>query len=293
MHVAQAKFRSRHQIDIPVNTAQAEHILVFQIAAVTPAIHFDCQYVFTRLHILCNVELGIVVGTLAIPDFLTIDPQIHSAVHSVEVDKHFFILPVGRQREFPPIGTYRIRLFLYRISSLSLYKGRIVAYRIGDIGIDGGSVSQHLPIGRNRNLFPGRHVIARFIEIHRTFGRLLHPMKLPVTIQQQITGRLIAYPRTGVRRIALHLFRIGKGDKRRTPLFFVNGKYPFILPVIITPGFKSLSHHFQIRFHDFPLLAYFLRIRFELVNRLGHKTGIRETQVITTRYTGEQIIPIG
>ena len=41
------------------------------------------------------------------------------------------------------------------------------------------------------------------------------------------------------------------------------------------------------------MLAYFLRIRFELVNRLGYKTGIREAQVITTRYTGEQIIPIG
>ena len=170
-----------------MNTAQAEHILIFQIAAVAPAIHFDCQHVLARLYIFRDIELSVVVRTLAVTDFLPVHPEVHRTVDSVEMDEDFIPFPVVRNVEVPAVGAYRVRFVHNRISFLALYERRIVAVRIGDVRINRSTVSIHFPVGRNRYLFPAGYVVVRFVEVHRTFGRLFHPVELPVAVQQLVT----------------------------------------------------------------------------------------------------------
>ena len=178
------------------------------------------------------------------------------------MDKDFFVFPVGRKSKLTAIRSYRIRFFLYSISTLSLYKRRIVTNGISNIGINRCTISVHLPVGGNRNLFPAGNIITRFIEIHRTFRRLLHPVKLPVSIQQQITGRAGTLPRTGISGIRLHLFRIGERNKCSPAFFFIDCIDTFIFPVIMTRCFQGFRHYFQVRFPYLPLLVTFRSFRF-------------------------------
>ena len=216
-----------------MDTAQAEHILVFQVATVAPTVHFDCQDVLSRLHVSGDVELGIVVCSLAVTDFLSIYPKIHGAVDTVEMDKDFTPFPVVGDIEVTAVRTDRVRFVHDRISFLSLYKRRIVAMRIGDIRINRRAVSVHFPIGRNRNFFPAGNIVIRFIEIDRTFGRLFHPIEFPVAVQQLVTRRVRAKPGFAVVGRTFQAFYGGEGDISRMPRFLVDSKDGFVLPILV------------------------------------------------------------
>ena len=95
--------RHCHEIDIAVDTTEAEHVLVFQITAVRPAIDFYGNIVGALAHILRYVKLCIVVGTLTVADLLAVHPKIHGTIHTVEVDIYLLVGPVGRQRELAAV----------------------------------------------------------------------------------------------------------------------------------------------------------------------------------------------
>ena len=154
MEVAYMYFRSGIQIHIPVYSAQAEHILVFQIATVRPAVYFHCNRIVSRFQIFGNIKFRIIVGTLAISHLFTVYPNVKATIYSVEMEEYLFAVPVGRHCKISAIRTHRVRFFFIGISFLRHYHCRIVLERISDIGVNRCSVSLHLHIGRNGNFFP-------------------------------------------------------------------------------------------------------------------------------------------
>ena len=65
--------------------AQPPHVLVFEIAAVAPAIHFHCESVLALMQIFCDVKLSRRHGVLTIPHPLAVDPYIHRRLHTAEM----------------------------------------------------------------------------------------------------------------------------------------------------------------------------------------------------------------
>ena len=229
-----------------MDTAQAEHILVFQVAAVAPTVHFDSQDVLSRLYIFRDIELCVVIRSLAVPDFLSVHPEVHCTVDSVEMDKNFTSFPVVRNIEVTAVGADRVRFVHNRVSFLALYERRVVAMRIRDVCINRSTVSVHFPIGRNRNFFPVGNIVVRFIEIDRTFGRLFYPIEFPVAVQQLVARRVRAKPGFAVVWRTFQAFHGREGDISRMPRLLVDGKDSFVLPILVTGTAQGLLVNFDV-----------------------------------------------
>ena len=173
-----------HQIDVPVDAAETEHVLVLQIGAVAPFIDLHGHRVRSLADIAGDIELRVVVGALAVTDLLSVHPHIESGIDAVEMQIYFLPGPIRREVEFPPVRTHRVGFLFHRIAALGLDEGRIVQERIGHVRVERRAVTLHLPAGRDIDLFPGGNVEGRLVESRRTLLGGLDPMELPFSIQE-------------------------------------------------------------------------------------------------------------
>ena len=152
-------FGSRDKVHVPVDSRQAEHVLVFQVASVAPFVDLDSQCVASLREVPRDVKLRVVVRPLAVTHLLSVDPDVKSGVHSVEMEKNLFASPFAREGEIPAIGSHWIGLSEGRVALLRLDERRIVKEWIGAVGIQRGTVAFHLPGRRHFDLIPGRHIV--------------------------------------------------------------------------------------------------------------------------------------
>ena len=75
-------------------TAQTKHILIFNIAPVSPTIHFYRQNVFTYVYKRSYIKFRIIVSPLTITDFTPIYPNIHTTINSIKMKKDFLTIPI-------------------------------------------------------------------------------------------------------------------------------------------------------------------------------------------------------
>ena len=240
------------QIDVAVDAAEAEEVLILQIAAVAPAVALHGKQVFfARLDVGGDVKLGIVVCALAIAHLLAVHPDVDGAVGTVEVEQHGLVLPLGGEGEGASVRTHGVRFGHVREAVLALDEGRVVAEGVGDVAVDGGAVAQHLPVGWDGNLVPAAVVERGLEEVRRAFVGTFHPVELPVAVEQHVARRGCALPGLAVGRVALHLAAAGEGDEGAVAVEFVDGEDLFVLPVVLRDGARL---QFEACRFDNPLL---------------------------------------
>ena len=179
--------RPGDKVDIPVDTGEAEHVLILQIAAVTPFVDLDRDHILTFHQVFGDVELGIVVRALAVTYFLPIDPDIEGRVNPVEMEEYLLTGPVRGQGEVPPVGPCRIRLRKCGVTPLGLDEGRIIQERICAVGIQRSTVALHFPIGRHVYLIPSRDIVLRGLETNRTVIGISYPVEFPLPIEKHVS----------------------------------------------------------------------------------------------------------
>ena len=91
--------RFGHEIDITVDAAQVPHVLSLKIAAVAPTVDAHRQLVVAPQDQLCDVELGIGVGTLREAGILSVHPHHSGTIETVEMEEHALAIPVLWQTE--------------------------------------------------------------------------------------------------------------------------------------------------------------------------------------------------
>ena len=253
-----------HQVHVAVNTGQAEHILVFQVGTVAPFVHLHGQGVIALFHVRRNAELGVVVGALAVTHLLAVHPHIEGRIHAVKVQINLLSGPVGRQGEIAPVGAHGIGFLLHGIALLGLDKRRIAQERIGHIGIDGGAVALHFPVGRDFNFGPVTDVIGRLVEVHRALFRGLDPVELPGAIKKQIAAGGRPLPGMLIGGVGHHFGLTGIRDQSRMTGLLVHGKDPLVLPVVFGAGLGLNERYFHVRLTDDPALRGALFIGLQL-----------------------------
>jgi len=88
---------------ISEDTAEAPHILVFQVAAVRPAVDFGGQQVLARLEVIGDVELSRRHASLAVPDPRAVQPQVEGRLHTGKMKKDLAPFPFGRYLKSAPV----------------------------------------------------------------------------------------------------------------------------------------------------------------------------------------------
>ena len=201
----------------------------------------SCLYIFG------NIELRIVIGPFTITYLLSIYPDIYTTVYTIKMQHYFFSVPSGRYGKFATVWADRIYLNFIGIPFLRLDKRRIIFKRISYIGINRSTISVHFPIRRNRDFLPCRYIIVHFIKVGRPFGRLFHPIELPVPIQGKVIIGIRHFPRFLKSFISFETFN---GRIRNVCIvtgFFINPENQFILPF----GFTTNNHFFRRFYRSF------------------------------------------
>ena len=173
------RVRNRHNGDIPEDTGEPPHILVFQIGAVTPLHDLNGDPVDTDMGDVCNVKFCGQAAAFAHTGKLTVDPHIEEGVHAVEHKEEFFSVPAVIDLEFPDIAT-----------------GGVVVGNVGgrdrdgveDIGIMRSAVAFHLPVGGNGDGIPFAAVKIFFMEVFRDGFRTGKVSEHPRTVKQFEVG---------------------------------------------------------------------------------------------------------
>ena len=97
---------------IAEDTVVPEHILVFEIAAVAPSMHYHDQFVEYIVKIRSNVELSCVVRALCIAYKMLVDVNIRAARNAEERKDISLALVVFTGIEDGPVDTDEVVLFL-------------------------------------------------------------------------------------------------------------------------------------------------------------------------------------
>ena len=249
--VAYADLRSAVQTNVAEDTAHAEHVLTLQIGAVAPAEYLYGQAVAARTQVWSQVEFGHVVGTLRIAHVFTVQINQRGAVDTSEVDEGATVLPALRQVEEAHIGTHGIDAVVLAavIETLAgIDVGRRIGVRIFHVGIDGAVVALHLPVGRNGDGFPARHVEVFLVEVQRALRGFGYKVERPVAVQQQIARTMAVDPRRAVIfGIGRHLGLAGVGQVSGVTHFLVLFKTGFVFPIGARTLHYLLGHAFGHR----------------------------------------------
>ena len=272
-HIGELHLRRSHKENVAIDTTQAKHILVLEITAIAPAIHFHGYGVNALLHITGDVETGIVGAVLAIPHSRAVDPHIERAVHAVEVHKHLLAFPLGRKGKSAHIRAHSIGFVYYGIAVLRLYKRRIVVYGIHHIGVDGSAVAEHFPITWHIDFRPTVGIVIFGMEFHRARLRVRRPVELPLAVEAHDAARAGIEPRFAERGIAAQFVNTRKRRESAAIRQFVDADYVLVFPIVVAMSLKSYSARLHRAFFHSPLLALGVVGR-ELVEGFAKLSGI-------------------
>ncbi len=281
-----------HQVDAAVDAAQAEHVLVLEEAAVRPAVDLRGHRVAARPHVARDVELGVVVGPLAVAHLTAVDPQIHGAVYAVEVDEDPLAAPVGRQREVAAVGTHGVGLGVDRVAALRLDEGRVVAERVGDVGVDGRSVAEHLPRRGDADPIPPGDVVGGFVEVGGPLLGALRPVEAPHAVEGHAPRGAVDGPGAQVSLRTVHLLRIGVGGEPGAPGLLVDCVNAFVLPLAGAAVAHRLGRHLEPGGHQAPPLARLRGVGRELEERLAHQPRVGVAEVVARGHGRERVAAV-
>ena len=226
--VTHVRLRLGKQGHVPENAGKAQEILVLQVRTVAPAVYFHGNRIPAGPDIGSKVKLRPCIGIFGIADLTAIYPHIKGGLHPVKPDHHLLSLPGNGQIEIPAVGTHGITLPVRRpvLGRFPHYLGRIRLEWIGNIRVNGRSITVKLPVGRNLDRIPSGNGIRGVEEIGRPLVRSHGKFELPIPVQAQ---RFIRCRKNG-----------GSGS------LLIDSRHLFIFPIRNIPQqgkSRSQTHH--------------------------------------------------
>ena len=166
------------------NTGKPPHVLVFQIASVTPAVHLHGQSVPSRTQISGHVEFGRRHGILAVTDFLTVHPYVHGGMHTPEMKDKVLAEHLLRNIHKSHVRTDGIAVFIGGPvpGRLGSHARPVPSERIVDVDIDGRTVTLRLPVAGNGDCPPAADIIVFLVEIGGPIFRIPTPVETPLSV---------------------------------------------------------------------------------------------------------------
>ena len=191
--ILERQFRLGKQHDLPVNAAEAPHVLVLQVASVAPAEDLNGQPVFPGLNIFSDIEFGREPASLAVTHLLSVHPAVECRTYPAKVQDDPLVFPSVGKLKIPVVGTHRIiPVDIGWMDVFSCREGLQYIRRkwIGRIGVDGLAVSFHFPVGGYGNILPAFTLEIPGVKVHGPLLIVFHETEFPLPVQADHPGPL-------------------------------------------------------------------------------------------------------
>ena len=187
------RHRGAPDCHVPENPAESPHILVLNIASCSIPVNLNGNNIPAGVYIFCSVKFSSITAVLAVTHFLAVHPQEKAGINTVECDENLPSIPVGRNFKIPSIAANRIP---FLISCEVLRRGthhlrKIPFECVTEVPVIRSAVTKQLPVRRNRDLLPCRHIKSGFVEINRACLGPRNPVEFPHAVQAPAESRLI------------------------------------------------------------------------------------------------------
>ena len=207
--VPDAVLRLRPERDVAEDAGVAQHVLVFDEAAVAPAVDLDGEGVqgggggrrwrkdvilplststsSLHLQVLRDVELGRELRVLGVADELSVDPDVVGGVDAVEAQDDVATLPAVRHGERRAVGRDGVVVARVRVA-VADRRGLDVAFRVPGVGIApvrvaGHAEAAHLDAARDVDREPVGVVEVRLPEVLDAQVGVARPRDLPDAVE--------------------------------------------------------------------------------------------------------------
>ncbi len=160
LEVPDAVLRFRPDRHVAEDAREAEHVLVFEIAAVAPAVDFNRQQVAPGLHQGGDVELARELGVFGIPRLLAVHPHVVGGIHAVEAQDDVAARPVFGHLEGRAVAGDGVVVRLARLAveyprEIRVLRVAAVLVGVADVGVAGGAETARLHAARHVDRLPG------------------------------------------------------------------------------------------------------------------------------------------
>ncbi len=169
--------RLGEQRHAPCDPRQADHVLVFEIAAVAPPEHADAKEVVLELDARRDVEFGRKLRVLGIADMAAVDPDVESGRDTLETQDDALSAPGLRHAERPPIEGDGI---LLRLDARRRLRERVASAHVARHAITG-----QLDAARHVYFRPGRIVVVRAKKVAWREGERPRPVERPGAVYRE------------------------------------------------------------------------------------------------------------
>ena len=194
--IADASLGKRHQRHIAEDAGEAEHVLVFHVASVAPAVDPDGKRILTGDKRVGDIELARQLRIFAVADVLAVHPDPMTGIDTVETEHRAAVFPGIRQGEPLDVGRYRV--------VFGTDARRILLVGIALIRVMRNAPPAHLNAARDINIEPSGIVEPDRHEILRLLIDAAAPPVTPCAVERH-------------RPISTFRHRVGSG--RQTILF--------------------------------------------------------------------------
>ena len=223
---------------------------------------------------------------------MAVDPEIHGAVDAVEVDEDPLAAPLLGQREVAAVGAHGVGLVIDRVAALRLDEGRVVAERIGDVGVDGGAVAEQLPRRGDADSLPRRYVERRAVEVGGPLLGAFRPVEAPHAVEGHPARGAVDAPGAQVGLRAVHLLHVGVGGEPGAPGLLADGVDALVLPLAGARAAHRLGRHLELGGDQAPPLARLRGVGRELEERLAHKPRFGVAEVVARGHGRERVAAV-
>ena len=178
-------------------------------------------------------KLRIVIACFTISDFLSITPNIRTAIQSIEVKKHSLFLPILWNRKsfmISPNGIFSIQSF---VLLFHINKRRIVFKRIIHVYIQRKVVTKHFPTRRHVYAFPFKISFCEHIVFTWSFSGCRREVKVPLSIKANQICFHWRNPRIIKRFFAHHCLCVAIRKESSTRSATIDLKNLLIFPIIL------------------------------------------------------------
>ena len=196
-------------------------------------VDLDGEGVVAGFEKLGDVELGGGAGVLGVADFLAVDPEVEGGVDAFEGEEGVAAVPIFGDGEVATVGADLIAIFLGEGEVVPLGNahdaGRVFFEGIGDVGVVGGAVAVHLPVGGHGDVIPGGDIVVGFEEVDGAVVGVADVVEFPDPVEDAAEGGLEAFPGEG--RLAG-----GEGHLGGVGGLLVDAKDGFVFPIGLSGG---------------------------------------------------------
>ena len=183
--ILDVRLAARVEIAVACNACIAEVVLIFEICAIAPAEYLHCNEILARLDERGDVKFFLKLIVFAVANILAIDPYVHVARSSTDMDHYLTAIPACRNLDLTAIVSDVVILDRHVWGVVLV----LAVPSVRDVSVLRITIAIEFPHARDWHCSPCLIVVGCLVEVAYIIDGIFLPREFPRAIDVEIVVR--------------------------------------------------------------------------------------------------------